>query len=132
MDSLDDHRTDIDKALSALTEIQVNGDGYMMLYLTFPNIYHAECTGTVSTFKISKAAFRDALLEVMRKNNSRLTELQQASLSSIVSKPLDSYTLTACGSTCKSMELTEGAIPPRKGTWIFSAIFGVSDLLINW
>ncbi len=124
--------TDIDKAMNALNEIQVNGDGNMMLYLTYPNIPHNECVGVVSTFEISREEFHDALIEVMSKNNRKFMELKRASLASVASKPLGYYTLTTCGSTTKSMELVKGAIPPRQGTWIIPEIFGVSDLLINW
>ncbi len=129
---LKDNRTDIDKAMDALNDIQVSGDGGLMLYLTFPNIYHRECTGAISTFEISREELHDALLEVMNKNNRTLTNLERSSLASLASKPWSLYTVKTCGSTTESSELNQGKTPPRKGTWIITEIFGVSDLLINW
>lgn len=123
---------DIDNAMDALNEIQVSGDGKMMLYLTFPNIYHDECIGVVSTIKISREEFHDALIEVMSKNNQRITGTGRDSLASVASKPLGYYTLKTCGSTTKYMKSMKGAVPTRQGTWIIPEIFGVSDLLINW
>ena len=123
---------DIDDALHALTEIQVNGDGGMMLYLTFPNISHRECSGAVSTFEITRKEFHDALMDVMNKNNTIFSDKKRAELAKTALKPADHYTVKTCGATTESIELTDGEIPPRKGTWVISEIFGVSDLLINW
>jgi hypothetical protein len=124
--------TTADEALDALNEIQVSGDGGMMLYMTFPNIYHKECKGAVSTFEISRKEFHDALIDVMIKNNRTLTELERSQLAATASLPSELYIVKACGATTESLELNKGEIPPRKGTWIITEIFGVSDLLINW
>lgn len=127
-----DDNTAIDKALDALNEIQVSGDGGMMLYLTFPNIYHRECKGTVNTFEISREEFRNALIDVMSKNNRTLNEEERSKLATTASLPLEWYTIKACGSTTEVSIFKKGEVPPQKGTWIITEIFGVSDLLINW
>ncbi|BDS11504.1 hypothetical protein [Aureispira anguillae] len=118
--------TIIDEAMDALNTIQITGDGGMKLYLTFPNIHHNECQGVVRISEISQEEFRDALLEVMAENNLTLTEHERSKIAATASKPRGIYTVKTCGST------TEGETPRRKGTWIIMAIFGRSDLLINW
>jgi hypothetical protein len=129
---IDHKENEIDKAMNAFTEIQVNGDGRMMLYLTFPNIDHRECYGEVSTFEISREEFHDALLDIMSKNNHRITDLERSKLAAVASLPSALYKVTTCGSTTELSESNSGETPPRKGTWIIPAIFGRSDLLINW
>lgn len=123
---------DVDMAMEALNTIQLTGDGGMTLYLTFPDIHHNECQGEVSTYEISQEEFRDALLEVMAKNNQTLTDLVRSRLASTASQPLNLYRVKTCGSTTEPLATTEGQIPLHKGTWIITAIFGRSDLLINW
>lgn len=124
--------TIIDEAMDALNEIQVSGDGGMMLYLTFPNIHHKECKGAVSYFEISRKEFHDVLIDVMIKNNRTLTDLERSKLAATASLPSELFMIKTCGATTEPLELNKGEIPPKKGTWIITEIFGVSDLIINW
>ena len=127
-----DNDTIIDEAMEALNTIQITGDGKMMLYLTFPNIDHQECQGEVSSYEISKEELHDALIDVMAKNNLTLTKKKRFRLAAAASSPRELYTVQTCVSTTEPLASTEGKIPLRKGTWIITAIFGRSDLLINW
>lgn len=123
-----DLRSDKEKALDALTHIQVTGDGKMMLYLTFPNISHQECQGTVHEYEISQAEFQNALLEVMKSNNLKFSDAERTSTAARAAHPEKRYRIKACGLD----EKTANGNPPRKGTWIIPAIFGESDVVINW
>lgn len=117
--------------MGALNTIQITGDGKMMLYLTFPNINHQECLGEVSTYQISKKELHDALLDVMAKNNLTLSEKKRLRLAAAASGPGKFYTVKTCGLITEASASTQG-VSQRKGTWIITAIFGRSDLLINW
>lgn len=127
-----DNRSATDKAMDAFNEIQVNGDGGMMLYLTFPNITHKECQGDVHTYDISDQEFRSALTQVMIQNNHKFSPSKRTQLATFGSQPWAYYTVTTCGSVNDSSKVTNDNLPPRQGTWIITEIFGVSDLLINW
>lgn len=123
---------DEDQALDALNEIQVNGDGKMMLYMTFPNIHHSECVGEIESIEISKAEFKSSLLKVMSVNNTGLSPERQLELASIASKPDSTYRVNICGANHVSNSGSSSITAPMSGTWIIREIFGTSDLLINW
>ncbi len=118
----------IDQALDALTEIQRSGNGGMMLYLTFPNISHEECVGEVAHYDLSQEEFKDALLAVMNKNNRHLNNDEKMELAALASLPLKQYKIIVCGAGDNSKK----GLAPREGRWIVTAIFGASDLIINW
>ena len=120
--------TIVNQALDALNEIQVSGNGGMMLYLTFPNISHSECSGEVANYEISREEFQDVLLSVMNENNRHLNKDEKLALATLASRPWEEYKITTCGVG----DTDSKGLPPRKGTWIITAIFGRSDLIINW
>lgn len=124
--------TVITNALDALTEIQVSGNGGMMLYLTFPFIAHKECTGGVGFYEISQAEFQDVLMDVMKQNNRHLSDSEKRKLAAAASCPMKKYKLKYCAGSGQKVDVNASKFPPRKGTWVFTAIFGASDLLINW
>lgn len=124
--------SDEDMALDALNELQVNGDGKMMLYMTFPNIHHSECVGEVELMKISRAEFKEALLKVMSINNIGISAERQLELATLASKPDSTYMVNICGADHINNNDSSSVTAPMSGTWIISAIFGTSDLLINW
>jgi hypothetical protein len=129
---LQDNKSITDKALDALNEIQVNGDGGMMLYLTFPNISHKECKGDESTFEITEKQFHDALISVMLNNNHKFTVAKRSQIAKLASQPWANYTVTVCGGSTDTTQLINDTLPIHQGTWIIREIFGESDLLINW
>lgn len=124
--------SDEDQALDALNEIQVHGDGKMMLYMTFPNIHHSECVGEAESIEISSAEFKSALLKVMSINNTGISPERQLELAILASKPDTSYMVNICGANQASIIESSNVTAPMSGTWIISEIFGASDLLINW
>jgi hypothetical protein len=123
-----DNDSTVNQALDALNEIQISGNGGMMLYLTFPNISHKECVGEVAHYEITREEFQDALMAVMKENNRHLSNDEKIELATIASQPWEQYKVTACGAGDSNSK----GLAPRKGTWIITAIFGTSDLLINW
>lgn len=123
-----DNDSTVNQALDALTEIQRSGNGGMMLYLTFPNISHKECVGKVAHYKISREEFQDALMAVMEESNRHLSNDEKIELATIASQPWQQYKVTVCGAGDSNSK----GLAPRKGTWIITAIFDTSDLLINW
>ncbi len=124
--------SDEDRALNALTEIQTNGDGKMMLYLTFPNIHHSECVGEVHTIEISRKEFKEVLLKVMKYNNTGISEERKEELATLASNPDVYYKVTICGATNKEGDESGSEKNALSGTWIIYNIFQTSDMLINW
>jgi hypothetical protein len=127
-----DNRSATEKAMDAFNEIQVNGDGGIMLYLTFPNITHKECQGDIHSYDISAQEFRSALTQVMIQNNHKFSPSKRTQLATLGSQPWAYYTVITCGSMTDSSKVANDSLPPRQGTWIITEIFGMSDLLINW
>jgi hypothetical protein len=125
-----DNRTDEEKALDALDDIQVSGGG--KLYSTFPNISHQECKGTINNYEISNEEFEDALLELLEKNYHNMSINERTYLASVSSKAQEEYKVSVCGSTILDADATKNMGPPRNGTWIFPAILDQRDLIIIW
>ena len=121
-------RSTEDTALDALVKIQLSG---WNLYSTFPYLSH-DCQGPVSTFKISKEEFEDALLDLLSQYYGNLSANERTYLASAAVKAQDAYIVTTCGSTTESLDMEGSIAPPRKGMWIFQAILDQRDLVFKW
>lgn len=126
----EDNKTEQDKAMDALNEIQVSGGG--KLYSTFANIAHSECKGAIEKYVISSLEFEAALLELLNKNYPHLPIDQRQHLASTSAKAQKEYSLTICGTTTSSKDTMITSQAPRQGTWIFPAVLEQRDVVVVW
>ncbi|MFT5778519.1 MAG: hypothetical protein ACI837_001475 [Crocinitomicaceae bacterium] len=116
------------KALDALDEIQISG---WHLYSTFPNLEH-DCQGDITSFKITKEQFEDALLKLLNQYYLDMPEEERIELATIASKAQEEYTIKTCTAASRVL-IVEGSVnPPQSGMWIFQSLLNQRDLIIKW
>lgn len=127
---LTDDRTEQEKALDALNEIQMSGSG--KLYSTFANITHSECEGAIKNYVISSVELETVLLELLDEYCPNLSSDQRSYLASTSAKAQGEYELTTCGSIVLLTDTTINPKLPHNGTWIFPAVLDQRDVIIVW
>ncbi len=125
---LADERTIDEKALDALTNIQVSGSA---LYLTFANSYH-RCKGEIGTYTITDTEFENVLLDLLERYYPNFSTEEKANLAFIAKLPKSEYTFTICAPSITTLTPEDSIVPPQIGMWIFQSYTVDTDLVILW
>lgn len=125
---LADERTLDEKALDALTNIQVSGSA---LYLTFANSYH-RCKGEIGTYTITDTVFENVLLDLLERYYPNFSPEEKANLAFIAKLPKSEYTFTICAPSITTLAPEDSIVPPQIGMWIFQSFTDETDLIIQW